>query len=345
MKTHKIIVVLLILLGMSAHTTTPTSIRAYESTNCTGEYFEAGSMTEIQRKNGKKKSDDDEDKWDFQSYNFSNNTDVCYPYNGGVGVAPTSPYGDNSDIHNGPLPTENDYGEFPPTAADHFGDEDNRRLLDCWLEKAAETDIIVNWEGEEGASFSTDAEIEWNVKNRTETLDEGETDNANTNWEVDADGNVTVTVNIYPHNIMKYHGLDSGIPLDHLVIAAQIEEMIHVWQGYVEVNDEDDQPIPWTSDKFAMEVEAKDQLAPFFKAIFNVRRAPYNVIKAKKLESYDSNREEFNDLGQKIERGENLSKSQIQRFSVLEEYFSLDVRYPYLKANKRYRKSTDLGCD
>ncbi|MYK43990.1 MAG: hypothetical protein F4039_07885, partial [Gammaproteobacteria bacterium] len=131
-----------------------------------------------------------------------------------------------------------------------FDEEKNQELLDSWLEKAVER--LADWEGiYSGATLSTEIEVEWKIN---KTLNDPETEHgrlaqidfSKEPWEIE----------VFLENIYTKANAHK-IPPEHLIIYAQMEEIIHAKQGAALDTHEDGKGYDGRVDLIAMEIEAK----------------------------------------------------------------------------------------
>ncbi len=351
MKTHKIIVVLLILLGVSAYAN-DNEVEGFTEDDCDGDSHVATSYSEL-----KDMHESNDNEWEFKSYWYTSNKNECLEYeedmeeivvigqrlpgsssgSGGGG-------GGNSTGGVSTPPSQGSHGVGgPPDPAEEFTEEMHEQLKDCWLDKAAESADVRGWVGKQtDATWRDDTTETWTSETPAEDLETM----GNLDYTIDP-----MAVYIFPKNISRY-ATENNIPFDHLVMYVQMEEFIHVLQVTAERNDDDEHDNPTKADKLAYEIEAKSARNKFWLAIFGIE-APFHPPADSIPEQYDEDRERYNELLIKEENGTLVVDpdadppiDEVAELANLDSLFD-DVNediYPDQDPNESYDTDADLGC-
>ena len=313
MKTHKIIVPLLLILfiGVNTQESGEGIHRGYESLDCTGEFLIAASFIDLVRQDGRK--DSNGKVWNFKTYIRLPSIDECEDFDKSgtiIGKKIVVSPDNYKPVVFLPAPIP-----FTIPFAD-FDEEANQKLLDSWLDKAVER--LPDWRGTEStATLATEIEVEWKIN---KTLNDPETEHGRLAqidfkkepWEIE----------LFLDNIYK-KAMVHKIPPEHLIILAQMEEIIHAKQGAALDPWEDGTGYDPRADPIAMEVEAKlDIENKFWPILYGMYPPMIMVIPDPPVDkNYHKNREEFHKLVKKLINKGKLKREDVRTYDRLLEYF------------------------
>ncbi|MYF54130.1 MAG: hypothetical protein F4166_10050 [Gammaproteobacteria bacterium] len=310
MKVYWLIIPLLLFVGVSMYA---DIYRGYRTIDCTGEYLIADSLIDLYKQDGQEGPDGE--VWNFESYIELPFIEDCRRFSGTVSIIVKILLANDDTPPVVFLPAP-----FPFTVpwAD-FDEEKNQELLDSWLPKAKKR--RADWEGiYSGATLSTEVTVEWklnkDIQDETERNTLAQIDFEKDPWEIE----------IFLRNIYVIANAHQ-IPPQHLIIYAQMEELIHAKQAK-KLAERDGM----STDEFegfdladfhAMEVEAKitieEEVWPILYGILPpLLLEPLENNPA--FEDYWENREEYYELVEKERNGE-IEEPDVERFEALKEYF------------------------
>ncbi len=307
MKIYRIIVPLLLFVGVSTNADT---YRGYRTTDCTGEYLIATSLIDLYKQDGQEGPDGE--IWNFESYIELPFIEDCRRFSGTISIIVKILLAndDTPPVVFFPTPIP-----FTVPWAD-FDEEKNQELLDSWLEKAVER--LAGWEGTEStATLATEIEVEWKIN---KTLNDPETEHgrlaqidfSKEPWEIE----------VFLENIYTKANAHQ-IPPQHLIIYAQMEEIIHAKQGAALDPWEDGSGYDPRADPIAMEVEAKLSIEnEFWPILYGMLPPLLMVIPDPPVDkNYHKNREEFHKLVKKLINKGKLKGEDVRTYESLLEYF------------------------
>ena len=156
------IVVLLIVLGVSAYG--EGRVRGYETTDCTGQFLEAGSLGELDEYHDQE--DGFGNTWHFESFLYVNVDQTCLEYDMEEVVVvgerlPGSSSGSGGSGSGSSTGAASGQGAHGVVGPDEFTDEMNKKLKDCLVEDLNAIASVTHWVGEETGST-------WSKKSRRE---------------------------------------------------------------------------------------------------------------------------------------------------------------------------------
>lgn len=251
MKIYRMIASLLLFFGAPIYAG-DGPVLGYPEPGCTGEWIWAKSFSELY---------DYHDEYDFKSYLFVADPDVCYVFEEAIIVTGTPEPSTGTDGGGtgggggGGSGNSGRGGGGGPNPMEMVNDERNEELKDCWVEKLEETGELKKWEGGwDKEKWSTNTGATWGVSD--------ENFGALGYTEASATGTtVSISVLIYPRAIfaMTQGDYQDGIEpptMDHLTIYAQMHEYAHVLQFKHEADDGDSTYVPPPYELFDMELAA-----------------------------------------------------------------------------------------
>ncbi|MXX95889.1 MAG: hypothetical protein F4Y65_09425, partial [Gammaproteobacteria bacterium] len=256
MKTHTIIVVLLILLGTSIYAS--SEVEGFTKDGCTGDSTTAPSLAELDEMH--KKTDENGKKWVFKSYYLTATKAPCLEYDiptvTAIGTRhPGGGYsggGGNTGGYSGGGSTNNDRLEalqalVDALEAENFDDEANQALFECWKSKIPNLAEMINWVGPKTkATWQEDPPFQWQVvRDKKATNAMGSVDYV--------DGVLTAT--LYRKNIADFARARNA-KFSHVALAVQLHELTHIMQWLHDAGDDDGIAIPSPYEYFGMEQEA-----------------------------------------------------------------------------------------
>ncbi|MCY3626922.1 MAG: hypothetical protein OXG88_04705 [Gammaproteobacteria bacterium] len=311
MKTHKIIVVLLILLTVSAYAT-GNPVRGYETTDCTGEYLEVSNFEELWDVH-KKADENGNIRWEFKSYNYVARLSSCYDFTKEAAVVETRPKNSGRTVvgsSTGGGAGGGSSGEPISLLAiknalelANFDEDKNEELFECWHEKAADLDAVKEWVGKwTDTKWTTeyDADIHWKIASYPDPNNPERRGLTELTGDPES-GEVGIKITLYKNKINQW-ATHFNIPFNHFVKHIQIEEYIHALQTLTEAKDRDLIYGPTKADKFAYELEAKLFRSKFWSAILG-NAAPFHPPANETPKQYDKDRERYNELFLKNKKG------------------------------------------
>ena len=313
MKTHRWIAVLIILTSVSLYAEVEVEVyNGYQTSNCSEEkeFVIAGSVEEL------KKYHYQNDDWTLRSYKRVAPPGECKEYTGSEDVQDTfvtpAALPDNTEAPVVFIPAP-----FPvPILWDNFDAEKNQELLDSWLPETEKRAPIATWVGVySGATWSTSVSVEWKVGTSADHEHAAHIDFEPNPWEI----------SVFPERIYR-KAKANGIPPEHLVIQAQMEEHIHALQGKARAEvygkSEDEFEGFSIADSHAMEVEAKSSIQTIIWPFLYGMLPPLVLEPLENnpaFEDYWENRKEYFELLEK--EVEEVTKADRNRFKELQEYF------------------------
>ena len=307
MKVYWLIIPLLLFVGVSTYA---DIYRGYRTIDCTGEYLIADSLIDLYKQDGQEGPDGE--VWNFESYIELPFIEECRKFSGTVAIIVKILLAndDTPPVVFLPVPIP-----FTIPFAD-FDEKANQKLLDSWLEKAVER--LPDWRGTEStATLATEIEVEWKIN---KTLNDPETEHGRLAqidfkkepWEIE----------LFLDNIYK-KAMVHKIPPEHLIILAQMEEIIHAKQGAALDPWEDGTGYDPRADPIAMEVEAKlDIENKFWPILYGMYPPMIMVIPDPPVDkNYHKKREAFHKLVKKLINKGKLGKTDTNRYDDLLKYF------------------------
>ena len=347
MKTYKIIVVLSILLTVSVYAN-DEEVTGFTEEDCDGDSHTATSLQELIDLHKDQNSD-----WKFKSYYYTNDSEECLPFEVDddedmeeivvIGIRlPNIPTPITGGFGGGVGGSSNISGDS--TVADEYGFEENQKQLDCWYKKLMDLGKLQKWFGEyTDAKYTSPIGHSWSFP---EDDDDGPYGSTVTPLpeNVTSAKDASLTILIYPQRIYKLHQ-ETGIPFNHLIMYAQMEELVHALQAAYERTDDDKIWVPdWSIEQLMSELEAKETVEDWWKERFGVLPpflAPENITKP---EGYDKNLKRYYELYEK-QRDSSLEPEEQTEFDALVNYFEENNYYPYAVENSDYQKTKIYDCD
>ncbi|MDE0645940.1 MAG: hypothetical protein OXH84_06885 [Gammaproteobacteria bacterium] len=341
MKTPKIIVGLLILLGVSTYAT-HGPVKGYTAPDYEGDYMEFESYNDLVDQH--KEKDSKEKTRECKSYRFDNDPDQ-----------ERHEYEDVPTIRvvGTPLPDwdvdlDNDgdtggLGDIPVKVVDHcgsnpgknFDQEKLKEAVECLLKMAGDIESITNWVGEQtGATWIANQEI------RKETWHTTEDDDKWAGWELDSnkyaythyqDDTPNLKPEVWVHNIHMGNGAKlTNLPFRDVLLYWILHEFVHVLQA---VHERDDgnypcRPLKFTA--FNRELEAILTVDKWWRAIFEFE-PPYSIPDF--VTEYLEKKERYNELYDK----ETLTEPEEKEMGeLLEEMRGIEQTIPHPDPTKYY---------
>lgn len=326
MKTHRWIAVLTILTSVSIYAEVEV-YRGYQTEGdkkCTEEFVIAGSIKELE------KHDKQNDDWTLRSYKRVVPPGECEEYTGTpspIFVSPAS-LPDNTAAPVVFIPTP-----FPVRMlSSDFDAKKNQELLNSWQPRTTEIPPIAAWVGPETDTMWTHiTPYLWEI-----TREPGDGSYAKLIFD-----EKPYKIKIYIENIYR-DAQANNLPLEHLIIQAQMEEHIHAIQLDAEENDGDKLRKLTLADEFAVEMEAKLLIEEIIWPYLYGMQPPYLMRRVEKPADYDDKRKEYNDLWVK-EKGQGLNILEQYRLYALEKYFKNDVPKVTSYPNPHYEGESNTG--
>ena len=308
-KPHHWIAVLTILASVSLYAEVEV-YRGYQTEGdekCTGEFVIAGSVKAL------KKYDNQNDDWTLRSYIRVLPPGECKEYTGSTPIFVTP----GSLPGNTEAPVVFMPNPFPiPILSSAFDAEKNQELLDSWLPETEKRAPIANWVGDySDATWATSVSVEWKVGTIADHENTAHIDFEPNPWEI----------SVFPERIYRI-AKANGLPPEHLVIYAQMEELIHAKQGKAraEVYGKSEDVFEGfdLADFHAMEVEAKLFIQELIWPLLYGMLPPVLLEPLENnpaFEDYWEHREEYLKLFEKDQ--EEITEPDELRFEVLKTYF------------------------
>ncbi|MYK43367.1 MAG: hypothetical protein F4039_04680, partial [Gammaproteobacteria bacterium] len=323
MKTHKIIVVLLILLGVSAYAN-DNEVEGFTEDDCDGDSHVATSYSEL-----KDMHESNDNEWEFESYWYTNDKKKCLIFEEDmeevIVVGQKLPGSSNGTYGStiGGGTSSSGSKDYAPTIDEVilFDEEKQEAIKECWQAKLEDSEVIKKALTRTKAKWRTSSETgaKWKFVASGENAQLA----GITLTELPEDANsvedVSITITIYPWAIGA-EAIANDYKLNHLIMYHQMHEYVHAVQIAHERDDGDKHyvPIP-EADRPIMELEAYEILELIWQEFFN-SSAPYTVPEDELPEDFDSKRDRYYDLYSKKKDG-NLSPEEKQEFESLKEYF------------------------
>lgn len=352
MKIHKIIVVLLILLTVSAYADDNPAY-GFPAAGCEGSWVYVTNWVDLY---------DYDDEYDFQSYYLvEDGPDNCHPFPEEV-IATGTPLSNDGTSSGGSSGGSTDTGggrqgsggssgvAAEPHPADEFDNEANETLKDCLVDKLAKLDVVKNWEGEyTEATWEHDTDERWltgyhtgGLPGATHLQDQGE--------------EIVFEVHLYPHNIFNIANGYDNVSFDHLVWYTQMHELVHVMQRTHEKDDDGNLIVPDEAEAFTSfflnEMEAYKIVEEWWDALFG-GEPPFMAPDIEKPDDFDDNKTRYEELYEKEQNGTlevdphaDPPIDEVEELKELTTYFEKRKRQAQVVHNEDYDgENVSLECE
>ena len=341
MKIHKIIVVLLILLTMSAYADDNPAY-GYTEAGCQGSWVYVTNWVDLYEYH---------DDYDFQSYYLvEDGPDNCHPFpeeviatgtplsndgtsNGGSSGGSTGAGGGRT---NGNSTVSSGNGSSDTTAG--FDDEMNENFKDCWSTgELATLSEVRNWIGEHTeATWTSAPDAAWSVSHEDRGV----------NGVVNYSHRKELTAYIFPSEINKT-AQARGVKFEHMLLYTQMHEYVHLLQWIQNQTDADGIYVPSPYEHFYMEKEAYNTVNDWWRARFGSGPPILADTNRSLPRGFRKNRKKYKQLEEKIANGEALTGPEKDELEKLEKWFKDPENLPGLLEGKAggYDPNLDVECD
>ncbi|MDE0253131.1 MAG: hypothetical protein OXK75_09615 [Gammaproteobacteria bacterium] len=342
MKTHKIIIGMLILLGVSTYADNDPAY-GFTEAGCQGNWVWVSDWIKLY----------DLD-YDFQSYYLqADGPDHCRPFeeeviatgtpepstgtggggssNGGGG----SSNGGGGGRNNGNSNVSSGNGTVDPATV--FNDEMNEKFKDCWVQQFAPLSEVKNWIGEHTEALWTSApDAAWSVSHE----DHGANGVVNyNNWK-------ELTAYIFPSVINKT-AQARGVKFEHMLLYTQMHEYVHLLQWTHDQTDADGIYVPSPYEFFYLEAEAYKTVDKWWRAHFGSGPPVLSNANTKNLpRGFRNKRKKYKEYEEKQANG-TLTEDDEKEMEKLEKWFKDPENLPGLLDGKAggYDPNLDVECD
>ncbi|MCY3626505.1 MAG: hypothetical protein OXG88_02560 [Gammaproteobacteria bacterium] len=301
MKTPKIIIGLLILLGVSTYADDDPAY-GFTEAGCDGYWVYVTNWIDLY---------DYHDDYDFQSYYLAADPDDCRPFPEEVvskgtpllndGTSSGGSSGGSTGAGGGRSGSGGSSGvTAEPNPADEFDNEANETLKDCLVGKLAKLDVVKNWEGEyTEATWENDTDERCLAGRHPEGFLGG-------TYVQELGEEIVFETHLYPHNILNIANKYDNVSFDHLVWYTQMHELVHVMQRTHDKDDEGNLIEPDAAESFTSfflwEMEAYRIVEKWWDALFG-GEPPFMAPAIEKPDDFDDNKTRYEELYEKKQNG------------------------------------------
>ena len=347
MKIHKIIVVLLILLTVSAYADDNPAY-GFPAAGCEGSWVYVTNWVDLY---------DYDDEYDFQSYYLvEDGPDNCHPFpeeviatgtplsndgtsSGGSSGGSTGAGGGRT---NGNSTVSSGNGTSDPAAV--LDDEMNENFKNCWSQELAGLSEVKNWIGEHTeATWTSAPDAAWSVSHEDRGV----------NGVVSYNKRKELTAYIFPSEINKF-AQARGVKFEHMLLYTQMHEYVHLLQWIQDQTDADGIYVPSPYEHFYMEKEAYNTVNDWWRARFGSGPPVLSDADTKRLPGgFKKKKRRYQELEEKIANGEALivdeekGINEEEEMEKLAEWFKDPENLPGILGGPSvsYDPNLDVECD